>query len=149
MQKLIILIISFSMLFISTYLKANSEIKIAGKKVMKIRVIIKNKALIATLYDNATTRGFIKKLPLNLPMRDLYDRELVYRFQNPLPADEVSYRGYQVGEIIYYPPFHSFVIMYAQNGERFSMQSMGRINDNINWLKGIGDTNMRFELIIN
>ena len=60
-------------------------------------------------------------------MADLYGRELCYRFGAPLPTDNVSYTGYEVGEIVYWPPRHSFVIMYAQNGEMFDMQKIGKI----------------------
>lgn len=114
---------------------------------MKIRIRVGNKVLTATMYDNATTRSFMNKLPLALFMMDRYGRELVYRFSEPLPAEETSTRGYEVGEIIYYPPLHSFVIMYAQNGERFNMQSMGHVDKDVHLLKGIGDTNVRFEVI--
>ena len=48
-----------------------------------------------------------------------------------LPANEVSYRGYEVGEIVYWPPRHSFVILYAQNGEHFDMQPIGRIEKGV------------------
>ena len=28
-------------------------------------------------------------------------------------------------------PMHSFVILYAQNGERFSMQKLGKVNEDV------------------
>lgn len=46
-------------------------------------------------------------------------------------AEEVNYRGYEVGELIYWPPRHSLVIMYAQNAEQFSMQSVGRLDQSV------------------
>jgi len=78
----------------------------------------------ATLYNNATSRDFVARLPLTLPMIDLYQREIVYNFPESLETDNVEERGYEVGEIIYWPPMHSFVIMYRQNGERFAMQQV-------------------------
>lgn len=95
--------------------------------------------LYATLYDNATTRAFVEKLPLTLPMMDLYDREMCYRFPEALPTDDVNTTGYEVGEIVYYPPMHSFVIMYKQNGERFNMQKLGMMDSDVSFFDGIGD----------
>jgi hypothetical protein len=80
-------------------------------------------------------------------MLDLYSREMCYRFPDALPANEATARGYEVGEIIYYPPRHSFVIMYAQNGERFNMQTIGRVDSNVDAFKNIGNIDVRFELV--
>ncbi len=114
---------------------------------MKIRITFADEALTATLTNNTTSRAFVEKLPLTLPMLDLYSREMCYRFPDALPANEASTRGYEVGEIIYYPPRHSFVIMYAQNGERFNMQTIGRVDANIEAFRNIGDIDVRFELV--
>lgn len=114
---------------------------------MKIKITFADEALTATLTNNATSRAFVEKLPLTLPMLDLYSREMCYRFPDALPANEASTRGYEVGEIIYYPPRHSFVIMYAQNGERFNMQTIGRVDANVEAFRNIGDIDVRFELV--
>lgn len=112
----------------------------------KIVMTVNGHTLYATLYDNATTRAFVEKLPLTLSMMDLYDREMCYRFPDALPTDNVSTTGYEVGEIVYYPPMHSFVIMYAQNGERFSMQKLGMMDSDVSFFNGIGDVDVYFEL---
>lgn len=112
---------------------------------MKIKITVNGQTLNAVLEDNATARAFAAKLPLTLPMKDLYDREMCFNFPEALPANEARTRGYEVGEIIYYPPLHSFVIMYAQNGERFRMQSVGRVNGNVGIFAETGDADVRFE----
>lgn len=116
---------------------------------MKIKIKFKDKELTATLTNNATSRAFVEKLPLTLPLLDLYSREMCYRFPDALPANEASTRSYEIGEIIYYPPMHSFVIMYAQNEERFNMQTIGRVDSNVEAFKNIGNIDVRFELIVN
>ncbi len=120
----------------------------ADRKMRTEKLIIrsKNSSWTAELEDNAAVRALIQKLPLDLPFQDLYGRELCYRFPDALPTDGVRNRGYQVGEIIYWPPRHSFVIMYAQNGEEFDMQSIGRITGNLPELAGIGDGVLHLEL---
>lgn len=116
-----------------------------NKSEFKVKVKVGNKELSATLLNNATTQAFMEKLPITLPMLDLYNREMCYRFPEALPTDNVNTSGYEVGEIVYYPPMHSFVIMYAQNGEHFSMQKLGKIDANISIFNNIGNTNVTFE----
>lgn len=111
-----------------------------------IKIKVGDKELSATLQNNATTRAFVAKLPLTLPMMDLYGREMCYRFTDALPTDNVRSRGYEVGEIVYWPPRHSFVIMYAQNGEHFDMQQLGKIDSGVEIFESTGDTDVTFSL---
>lgn len=117
-------------------------------KEFKIRITTGDHRLAATLLDNATSRALVAKLPLVLPMIDLYGRELVYRFPEPLPANETATSGYEVGDIVYWTPRRSFVIMYAQNGEIISnLQKIGRIDSGIEVFKRTGNIDVRFELV--
>ena len=113
----------------------------------RIKITVNGQELTAILTDNATTRAFVEKLPVTLPMQDLYGREMCYRFPDALPTDNVSVSGYELGEIVYYPPMHSFVLLYAQNGERFSMQKLGRIETGVEVFDGIGNVDVSFTLI--
>lgn len=123
-------------------LKLNDDM---DKSEFKVKVKVGSHELSATLLNNVTTQAFIKKLPITLPMLDLYNREMCYRFPEAMPTDDVNTCGYEVGEIVYYPPMHSFVIMYAQNGEHFSMQKLGRIDANVSVFNNIGDIKVTFE----
>lgn len=113
---------------------------------MKIKLTVNGQSLYATLEDNATTRALVAKLPLTLPMMDLYGREMCYRFPDALPTDDARTQGYEVGEIVYYPPMHSLVIMYAQNGERFQMQKLGSIDGNVSIFNNIGDVDVTWSM---
>ena len=117
-----------------------------NKEEFHIKIKVGNKELSATLQNNATTRAFVAKLPLTLPMMDLYGREMCYRFTDALPTDNVRSRGYEVGEIVYWPPRHSLVIMYAQNGEHFDMQQLGKIDSGVELFETTGDTDVTFSL---
>src|SRR5437870_5392708 len=57
-------------------------------KDMKLKITVGDKVLTATLFDNATTRELISRLPLTLPMKDLYEREVVYNFPEAPPVTE-------------------------------------------------------------
>ncbi|MDR2340244.1 MAG: SUMF1/EgtB/PvdO family nonheme iron enzyme [Deltaproteobacteria bacterium] len=115
---------------------------------MKIQITIDNKTtLTATLSDNKTSRNFIKMLPLTIPLQNLYSREMCYHFPEPLETDNVKETGYEVGEIIYWPPKHSFAIMYSQNGEKFSMQKLGRVDGGVEIFEKTGDVTVTISVL--
>ena len=117
--------------------------------VYNIIITVGGTQLEATLYDNATTRELVSRMPMTLPMMDLYDREMCYRFPDALPTDNVYDSSYEVGDIVYWPPGHSFVIMYAQNGEVFDMQKLGYVNSGVETFASTGDIDVRIELADN
>ena len=115
---------------------------------IKVKVTAGDHVMTATLQDNATARAFASKLPMTLPMMDLYGREMCYRFPDALPANEVGTMGYDVGDIMYWTPRHSFVIMYEQNGEVIGgMQMVGRIDSGVEAFRSTGDVKVTFELL--
>ena len=115
---------------------------------IKVKVTAGEHILTATFLDNATARALIAKFPLTVQMMDLYSREMCYRFPDALPANEAETTGYEVGDIMYWTPRHSFVIMYEQNGEHISsMQKIGRIDSGVEVFKRTGDINVTFELM--
>lgn len=113
---------------------------------MKIQIKVGSHILTTTLENNSTTRALTSKFPITLSMMDLYGREMCYRFPESLPTDDARTQGYEVGEIVYYPPMHSRVIMYAQNGERFQMQKLGRIDGDVSIFDGIGDVDVTWSI---
>ncbi|MBJ9974142.1 hypothetical protein IAE35_01140 [Pseudomonas sp. S75] len=127
-------------------ISAMAEESAAGT--FKVKVTAGQHVLTATFIDNATSRALAARFPLTVPMMDLYSREVVYRFPEALPANETSTSGYDVGDIVYWTPRHSFVIMYEQNGERISnLQKVGRIDSGVEVFKRTGDIDVTFELL--
>lgn len=115
---------------------------------VKVRILVGDKEAIATLENNATTQAIVKQMPMTLPMMDLYGREMCYRYgAYALPTDNMRSDGYDVGDIAYWAPGGSLVILYAQNGERFERQHLGHIDSGVELFKNIGDSDVRFELM--
>lgn len=115
---------------------------------LQVKVTVGSEVMTATLEDNATSRAFLAKLPITLPMMNLYGREMCYRFDEALPANEATTSGYDVGDIVYWTPRHSFVIMYEQNGEVISsLQRIGRIAKGVEAFARMGDVDVKFERI--
>lgn len=113
----------------------------------RLKITVGDKVMTARLEDNATTRAFLEKLPTTLHMENLYGREMCYRYGKGGLSESVTRSDrYEVGDIIYWPPRGSFVILYKQNGEEFERVQMGHIDGDVNLFDGSGDMEIRFEL---
>ena len=112
---------------------------------MKIKFMAGGQEFAATLEDNPTSRAFMEKLPTKLKMENLYEREMCYHYPEALPAGTLRDDNYQVGDIIYWPPRHSFVILYKQNGEKFERQHLGHIDSgDLSIFNNAGDMEIEF-----
>ena len=111
---------------------------------MKIIVAIQGKNLYATLEENPASRAFYERLPITVPMRDLYDREMCYNLPYALTTGRLVAGNYKVGDIIYWPPRHSLAILYKQNGERFQRQHLGHIDSGVEVFETTGDIEVTF-----
>ena len=117
-------------------------------KEMRIKITAGGRQLTATLEDNATTRAIVAQMPMTLHMMDLYGREMCYRYgAYALPTENMRDDNYAVGDIAYWAPGGSLVILYEQNGEKFSRQHLGHIDSGVEVFKTTGDTDVTFELM--
>ena len=115
---------------------------------VKVKITVGDTELIATLENNATTQAIIEQMPMTLPMMDLYGREMCYRYgAYALPTDNMRSDGYEVGDIAYWAPGGSLVILYAQNGEQFERQHLGHIDSGVEVFENTGDVDVTFELM--
>lgn len=131
-------------------LQGQIEVTIARKEeIMKqIKITVGQEELYATLEDNATTAALLEQMPLTLLMEDLYGREMCYRFgADTLPYEETRSDGYEIGDIAYWPPRGSFVILYEQNGEQFERVHLGHIDEGVEVFKTTGSTEVTFEVV--
>lgn len=117
-------------------------------KNFKVKITVNNTELMAVLENNATTQYLVRQMPMALPMMDLYGREMCYRYgAYALPTDKLQSDGYKVGDIAYWAPGGSLVILYEQNGERFQRQHLGHIDSGVEVFETTGDTEVKFELV--
>ena len=112
---------------------------------MRVKISVNNKVLHAVLDDNATSRAIYDKLPLKLFMQDLYSREMCYHFDESFKTENLRSDNYEVGDLIYWPPMHSFVILYKQNGEKFRRQHLGKVLSSVEIFETTGDAEVLFE----
>ncbi|GEO46167.1 cyclophilin-like fold protein [Companilactobacillus kimchii] len=113
----------------------------------KVKLIINNQELTADFDDNDTSRAIMAQFPLKVSMMNLYSREMTYRFKTALPAKKAKTSGYEVGDIAYWAPRHSFVIFYKQTGEVIGdLQKIGHIKDDISFFNQLGDADIEFSI---
>ena len=112
---------------------------------MRIKITAGGRTLNAVLQDNPASRELYNRLPLTLKMDDLYEREMCYNLEEALPATRQVSDSYRVGDIIYWPPRKCLVILYRQNGERFSRQYLGHIDEGVEMFETTGDIEVTFE----
>ncbi|MCD2434718.1 hypothetical protein LQE88_01720 [Acidaminococcus sp. NSJ-142] len=118
------------------------------EKERKIKITAGKHVLVAKLQENEAVRALWNKLPQTYSMQNLYEREMCFRMgKGSLPAKEAKYTGYKIGDISYWPPRGSLVILYAQNGEIFEQQPIGHIADDVTFFKNLGDTKIKFERV--
>ena len=138
----------FIFLFMMMFGSAFSSSSSPASDEIKVKITVAGKELTAIFENNITTQNLIKQMPLTVPMSNLYGREMCYRFGNgTFPTDHLRVDNYQVGDIVYWAPAGSLVILYKQNGERFSRQQLGHINSGVELFNSLGDTEVTFEVI--
>lgn len=114
---------------------------------VRVKITVNGESMYAVLEDNATTRAIVAQMPVTLPMMDLYGREMCYRYgAYALPTENMRSDRYEVGDIAYWTPGGSLVILYEQNGERFERQHLGHIESGVEIFENTGDVNVTFEL---
>ena len=80
---------------------------------MKLKIIIGETVLTATMYDNPTTRDFITLLPLTLTLTDYNGTEKISDLPKRLSTKDAP-RGSDpsLGDIAYYAPWGNLAIFY-------------------------------------
>ncbi len=115
---------------------------------VRVKITVGETELIAVMKDNATAQAIIEQMPMTLSMMDLYGREMCYRYgAYALPTDNLRSDGYEVGDIAYWTPGGSLVILYKQNGEQFERQHLGHIDSGVEIFESTGDVDVTFELV--
>lgn len=113
-----------------------------------VEIIVNNEVkLSAQFIDNVTTRELISRMPFTIKMDNLYSREMCHRYgHGGLPVDDAKNRGYQIGDISYWPPMGSLVFLYEQNGKVFEQQPIGHIDSDVSFFNGVKSAEVTFQV---
>lgn len=117
---------------------------------VKIKVTVNGKEFHGTLENNATTRAMLEKgiFPMTIPMTNAYGREMLYRYgAGTFPVEKTRSDNFKVGDIIYWPPRGSFVILYHQDGDTFERQQVGHIDGDFSVFENGENATVTFEVV--
>jgi hypothetical protein len=89
------------------------------KDSMKLKITIGEVILTASLIKSKTTEDFIKLLPLDLTMNDLFGREKYAALPKPISTGGKRSFNYEVGDIGYWSPSNDLAIYYKDDANLF------------------------------
>lgn len=115
---------------------------------MNIRLTIDGQVLSATLEDSAAARDFAALLPLTLDLEDYAATEKIAQLPKKLsttgaPAGMTP----TIGDITYYAPWGNLAIFYKDFGHSAGLVKLGRIEGDIQVLRGRGSLKAHIEVV--
>jgi hypothetical protein len=115
---------------------------------MKLKITIGDKSIMATMYDNSTTKDFISMLPLTLNLEDYAGTEKVSTLRRKLITKGAP-SGYDpnVGDITYYAPWGNLAIFYKDFGHASGLIHLGKIEGDMSILNVNQKLMATFELV--
>lgn len=136
---MVLVILSFIGAFFFNSCAAEIEEPQKNIEKMKLRIVIEETELTATIYDNPTTRDFISMLPITTTLDDYANNEKIFYPERKLSTENAP-DGYEpsVGDITYYAPWGDVAIFYKDFTYSKQLISIGKIDNNgIDQLKNI------------
>lgn len=136
-------------LFFADLLHAQTKNSNPLNEPMKISITFGDTELIATLYDNPTSRDLVSMLPITTELEDYASNEKIFYPERKLTKEDAP-AGYKpsAGDITYYAPWGDVAIFYKDFGHANGLISLGKIEDNgIEKLKKVGNQPVTFALI--
>lgn len=113
---------------------------------MKIKLILDQQVLHATLDDNTAAKSFYALLPLQLTLEDYASTEKISDLPTKLAVQDAP-KGYQanMGDITYYAPWGNLAIFYKNFGYANGLVRLGEISGDLHALKASGSFDVRIE----
>jgi len=122
---------------------------IAEEKPMQIRLLLNDKSISATLYDNPQTRDFISLLPLSLTMENYANERIAYLPRKLSDKNAPAGSTPKTGDLSYYAPWGNIAVFLEDFRYSRGLLPLGKIDSNLELLQQNGPFSVRIELIDN
>ncbi len=142
-MKYKIFILLIGLILLTGCNKVNQKEEVAMD--LNVNITIDNNEYKIKLFDNQTSREFIKLLPLELNMQDLNNNEKYYYLENNLPINSSVPEIINKGDIMLYGD-NCLVLFYKTFKTTYSYTKIGHI-DNLKDLNN-NDIKVKFESML-
>ncbi len=120
---------------------------VKGEETMlKVNVSVGDRTFSAKLYDNATTRELIERMPMELDMSELHGNEKYYYLPEDLPTDSENPGSIHTGDLMLYGS-DCLVLFYEDFQSSFRYTRLGYLEDpeELSEIVGFGNVTVAFE----
>lgn len=106
-----------------------------------VQITIDSQRFTASLYDTASVRALMERLPLSLDMKDLHGNEKYYYFSTGLPTDAQNISQIYTGELKLFGR-DCLVFFYKDFQTTYSYTSLGKIDNVQGFAQALGKGNV-------
>ena len=107
----------------------------------RIRITVGGQDFSAELYDNETTRAWVEKMPMTLPMNELNGNEKYHYFSESLPTNPTRPDAIHTGDLMLYGG-SCLVLFYKDFVTSYSSTPLGYMEDAAGLAKALGNGNV-------
>lgn len=127
----------------------NQASTVNNVKNSRIKLTFNDDEVIVKLYDNSTSRDFLKLLPLTTTLEDFAGSEKISIISKRLSTEDASTGSDpSVGDFAYYSPWGNMVIYYKDAGYANGVIKLGKIESGVEKLGSInGNFTVKIEKI--
>lgn len=120
-------------------------ITVKSPKVKQLKITINGQEFFAKLYDNATTEGLVKALPMTITMNELNGNEKYYYLQSKLPVNAEVASEINAGDIMLYGD-DCLVFFYKSFKTPYRYTPIGSVTNPDTFAKALGAGNVEMTI---
>ena len=122
--------------------KYKCKVTVKYKDLKDIKVLVNGKKFTLTLYDNASGRQFLKKLPLTISMKELNGNEKYYYMDSKFKTKAIKPAGIHTGDFMLYGS-NCLVLFYKNFKTSYSYTPLGYMKNAKGFAKAVGKGNVK------
>lgn len=107
----------------------------------KMKITIGTAVFTGTLYDNASAKEFMARIPLTIDMKELNGNEKFYDFSSPLSTNASAGGDIKVGDLTLYGN-NVLVLFYKNFNTSYSYTKLGYIDNPAGLAEALGKGNV-------
>ncbi len=127
----------------------NSQKTITSKnenvEITDIQITLGEKSYTVKMYDNASAKELIDRLPITIEMQELNGNEKYYYFENDFPTNEEVVKNIKSGELMLYGS-DCLVLFYKDFSTSYNYTRLGVIEDPSALAEDVGKENITVTL---